>query len=931
MSFRGVKNRAIFIALLAILMTQFTVLASADISGSVIDADGAPVEAIIRVFEENREIAIFRTGSNGVFNVELSPGQYTLTVYADNVETPGFDYLPAVVEVDDGFDGEIVLGFGATLRFEGDFQYIDTENLPLKTSYLVQDEAGNIIESNGFHLEFSDRPSGIYAIPELPIRDIIIPANRAVDVNVSNSILVDSEVVSRGFIVKNIESPRVGGLVEVDIRLYTIPFSQKIADEALDELENRLEEMNGYGFYLVKQEAAHSTGVKYIEDFEIFFDNLDFEHSFDSLKQGYLLITHTNSELVNMYRDARFSVYVLIAFLTVASLVTGYLLFDSIVTQVLSDLIILGSSLVFFYYTYPGSRTIPLMNFVLSAAGFLAVFLGLGVIFPRLFNRRSIDGRVHTRNLITPIFNMAKRSLRRRRIRFILTFISISLLVMSFVTLTSFSEGYGLITGESAPHSGWSGAYIREGDWKIEAPTFILLNDAELNWIAGQPETDYFSSKAENIPMRNPLLELEGQPIYGVIGVSEAEQGFVDIKRTLTSGVLPDGSGVLISDALSEATGLKLDDGFSIGLKEYTITGIFDDAAFRQLKDLDDTAYACDKWVNANPEGETPIWVLEEAEPNEVIIISLNSAIRFPTVGIQRIAIGVNQDYNATDYAERLALERGYLAWSNTGDSYNSYRLGNYFQGKGATLIIPWVIVVLNVVVTMLNSLYERRKEIEILSSVGLNPAQVSSIFVAEAAITGFIAGGLGYLIGLGFYKGLALLNIGLQVHQKVSAIWSLASIGLAISAVVTGAFAALQNSVVITPSLMRRWKIDRTTGGFQDPWKMDMPIKLEQAEVNNYLDFVELHLRDLMDHTTHMTSSIKRVEKGDEKIIEFVYKSVQTTTGNFYTKNTLRVFPKENGEYGAILNSFGESTWVHVVGSLIRRISMDYSTERRV
>ncbi|MFH1179387.1 MAG: carboxypeptidase-like regulatory domain-containing protein, partial [Candidatus Bathyarchaeota archaeon] len=131
MSFRWVKNRAIFIALLAILVTQFTVLVSADISGSVINADGAPVEAMIRVFEENREIAIFRTGSNGVFDVELSPGQYTLTVYADNVETPGFDYLPAVVEVDDGFDDEIVLGFGATLRFEGDFQYIDTENLPL--------------------------------------------------------------------------------------------------------------------------------------------------------------------------------------------------------------------------------------------------------------------------------------------------------------------------------------------------------------------------------------------------------------------------------------------------------------------------------------------------------------------------------------------------------------------------------------------------------------------------------------------------------------------------------------------------------------------------------------------------------------------------------------------------------------------------------
>ena len=310
--------------------------------------------------------------------------------------------------------------------------------------------------------------------------------------------------------------------------------------------------------------------------------------------------------------------------------------------------------------------------------------------------------------------------------------------------------------------------------------------------------------------------------------------------------------------------------------------------------------------------------------------MSIASATRLPVVGIQRIAFSLNQGYNATSFAERLSLERGYLAWANTAKSYNSYRLGNYFQGKGATLIIPWIIVVLNVVVTMLNSLYERRKEIEILSSVGLNPAQVSSIFVAEATITGFIAGGLGYLVGLGFYKGLAILNIGLLVHQKVSAVWSLAAIGLAISAVVTGALAALQNSVVITPSLMRRWKIDRTKGGFQDPWEIDIPIKLERAEVNNYLEFVELRLRDLMDHPTQMTSSIKRADKGEIKTINFVYKSVQTTTGNFYTKNLLSVFPKENGEYGARLDSYGDFDWVHVVGSLVRRISMDYSTERK-
>jgi ABC-type lipoprotein release transport system permease subunit len=921
-----IEHKAIFITLLLLFVAQSTVV-SADIDGVVIDTSDAPVEASIRIIEGTREIAVFTTGGNGAFNIELLPGQYTVIVYADLLETPGADYVPAALEVDGGFEGVVVLTPGSTLRFSGNLQYIDTENLPLKKDYTVQDESGRVIAPNGFPLEFSDKKGSIYSIPELPIRDIIIPAESVVDVNVSSSILVDSNVITRWFLVDDIPALDIGSVTEVDIRRYAIPVSSSIAEDTLEQLERQIEEMDQYGFYLTKQEAVLSSGIRYLEDAEIFYANLDYDDSFDSLKRSYILLSHTNDELINMFRDAKFSVYLLIAFLAVASLVTGYLLFDSIVQQVSSGFGILCASLIFFYYAYPGSRTISVINFILFSLGSFLTFAGFGSVFPRIFRSGGFDGRVHTRNLITPIFNIAKRSLRRRRVRFMLTFISISLLVMSFVTLTSFSEGYGLISGESAPKMGWTGVYIREGNWRPLEQSFILVNDAEMNWILEQPEADFISPKAENTPSRNPVTTVQGQPIFGIIGVTDREESFVDIKETLIAGKLPEEYGVLISEALSESIGSGLDDTLSFGIGEFVVDGIFDDSSFRQLKDLDGTGYTSEKLVNINPEGEMPNYVIEDAEPDEVIILNLGSAVRFPTIGIQRIAIKINPSYNESGFAERLALERGYLSWSNTPEAYSSFRLGNYFQGKGATLIIPWIIVVLNVVVTMLNSLYERRKEIEILSAVGLNPAQVSSIFVAEAAITGFISGGLGYLIGLGFYKGLAVLNVGLLVHQKVSAVWSLASIGLAISAVITGAFAALKNSVVITPSLMRRWQIDRSIGGFQEPWRIDIPIKLEPAEVNNYLDFVESKLQDMTDDYLYVTSLIKRFERGDEKTIEFIYKSVQTSTGTLYTKNTLRVFPLEDGEYGAQLMSLGDSEWSHAVGTLIRRLSMDYST----
>ena len=922
------KSRVFFFALVFSFLFCSSVVAYADIGGTIIDPEGNPLEARVLVLEVNNEVASTQTGVDGVFNVEITPGQYTLIVYSDDPETVGFDYVPAAREVDGEFSGDVQLIYGSSLILIGDFQFVDTENIPLQTTYIVQGDDGEALNPSGFMLQFSDRTINAYVIPGLPVKEVILPADSIVDLNISCSILIGTQIVDRGFFIDDFQSASTGEALEIDVRYYTLPISQSLTDGALDELETRLNEMKQYGFYLARQETALSSGIKYVESSVNLYEDHYFDESFDALKHGFIIFTHTDTELLNMYRDAKLSVYLLIAFLVVASMVTGYLLIDGFLKQTAVDVVILGASLMFFYETYPGSRIIPITSFIITSLGYFAGFLCISLIVPYFFRTTRTDGRVHTRNLIAPIFNIAKRSLRRRRIRFMLTFISITLLVMSFVTLTSFSEGYGIISVEYPSKSGWTGVYIREGSWSQEEPSFILVDNAELNWITDQPETSFISLKAENIPLRTPMLLVEEQPIYGIIGFSETESNFVDLESTLIAGELPKGNGVLIGESLSESTGLNVGDTFSIGLTEYRVDGVLDDQSTRLLKDLDGTSYVPDRWVNISPEGEAPSWVLEPAEPSEVLVMSNEQAQRFPTVGVQRIAIGLNQGYDAAGFAERLALERGYLSWSNTAEAYTSYRLGNYFQGKGAALVIPWVIVVLNVVVTMLNSLYERRKEIEILSSVGLNPAQVSSIFVAEAVITGFIAGGLGYLIGLGFYKSLAILNIGLQVHQKVSAVWSLAAIGLAISAVVTGAFAALRNSVVITPSLMRRWRLDRSTGGFQEPWRIDIPIKLEPSEINSYLDYVESRLRRLMDHTTHVTSSIKRI---DDTGIQFIYKSFQASTGNFYTKNRLLIVQKENGEYSAVLESLGETEWVHVVGSLVRRITMDYSTETRV
>ncbi len=112
--------------------------------------------------------------------------------------------------------------------------------------------------------------------------------------------------------------------------------------------------------------------------------------------------------------------------------------------------------------------------------------------------------------------------------------------------------------------------------------------------------------------------------------------------------------------------------------------GIYRDRELRGMRDLDGFPVMPNKFVNVNPSGEESDIQLFPAEADEIIISD---------------------------------LKRNYIAWASSTEGLYVVRLGTKFHGKGLTLAIPWAIVVLNVVITMLSALYERRNEIGILSS----------------------------------------------------------------------------------------------------------------------------------------------------------------------------------------------------------------------
>jgi hypothetical protein len=931
----------IALVLLVILFTGFLGYSNAEsiINGDVRDESGAPIEgAEVSIYWGNDLQEKVASDRDGAFEFEGEPGNvYTLFTIADREDTPGFDYLPSRSNVSHTQFANIVLRPGGSLVFDGDMQFIDSENLPTSFIYaILEPVTGEAFEVDGLPLIFGSDPDSLTGIMMLGDDLVVVPADAPFEVQVNATVLLDNTVEIRS--IRVFESPTLeagqGGEVSLDIRKYSLPRNIEVLEELVETLMGDLRDMDSMGFYLAVEQGMTESADRFLADASPLLLDGMYVESFDALKLGYIQAYQAQIRLTSMVRDASLSVYTLIVFLTISSTIVAFILANRITAKALGSVILTVVALAILFLTFPGSTMVPIESFLGVGIVSIIVSLTLAVFMPRLMRGRGSDGHLPVRNIVIPIFSIAKRNIRRRKLRFAFTLVSLTVLVMSFVSLTSFSNGYGLVVGKvSGQASPVNSVLIRsQGHTQME-PISIPRREIESGWLDRQLESVAVAPKVENTPtLRAPYI-LGSTSIYGVLGIDPDQETLITpIEDALLEGALPSTSGIVISEALRAELDVGL--GYTLYLNDQPllVEGIIDDGAIRMLKEIDGSSYLPSKLRNTDPMGERPQIVVELCEPSEYVIVHYSTSLSLALTGITRIAVSVGPGNEAEAFAERLALERGYLAWSSSAEGIHLASLGSFFEGKGMPLLVPWAIVVLNVVLTMLNSMFERREEIHILSSVGLNPAQIAAIFMSEAAIVGFAAGGLGYLGGLGVYKGLAFFGLALEVRQKVSAMWSLASIGIAMTAVFIGAYVALRSSVVVTPSLMRRWKLEKRDVKLLESYDMRAPVRFTPDEMRGYADFMIHALRRLETHESRITSSIKAQDLDDGGLkIDFVYKSPGLAAENFYTKNTLLIENSaEEDEMIVRLRSSADREWAYLVGSMIRMISMRWSTTKK-
>jgi len=905
-----------------------------------------PVDnASVKVWRGSSLIAQDRTDAEGLFAVQIPKGNdYILYVYADTPSTPGWDYLPALEEIlssTNDVNLTMELRLGGSVIIDYDIQFLDmTSQVTMYTWEVREPGSGEVMDVNGYRPIYGTSKEIHTPFLGLDTSHLIVPSGIPFEINLNSVITIGGKRVTRSFVIDEPGHLNLsqGDLIHLDVRKYSLQYDKESIDEKKREVEAKTNEMEGMGFHLFleKQKLVEVSLIVNRAKSNLFEGS--YRDSFTEFRRAYIEITDLSKSLNYTFNSATASSFVLMFFLALTSTAIAFLLFENPLRKAVASGGLTALFHIVLHEIYPGAAYIPVETFITFSAFSWCATVVITAVFPRLMKGHTVGGRTPLRNIIVPIFSIAKRGLTRRRFRFMLTLTSITFLVMSFVTLTSFSMGYGLIlkpiSSQPIPVDGViMRAPFSSTEW--ERPSFVPLEATAIDWLRKQSEVEFVALKAENQPSLMPILRLDGRPIYGIIGIKPEEEAQVSgLDRILAEGRYlrdSDKNVILISVDLSEELDIEIDETLQLGDRMVRLIGIFRDERLRELRDLDGETMVPVKLINISPPGEPSDIQSRPVETDEIIICDLETALELPTVFISRVNAILVESESVNDFAVRAALERNYQVKASSEEGLYLARLGTQFQGKGLPLAVPWGIVVLNVVVTMLNSLYERRREIHILSSVGLNPSHIGGIFIAEAMIIGFIGGGMGYLLGLGLYKVLALAGIALEVKQKVSALWCFGALATAMMTVVIGAVLAIKSSVIITPSLMRRWRF-RVGVEVGEPIEMTLPISVHNSMIEDFINYVygilKTHERDPTNRTDRVRMLKEENELGSCWSIMFSYRTAGglSLSGSF---NKL-IAQRSVGEdaYGVKMISTGDKTFIHQTGSLVRLIIMRWSTK---
>ncbi len=526
-------------------------------------------------------------------------------------------------------------------------------------------------------------------------------------------------------------------------------------------------------------------------------------------------------------------------------------------------------------------------------------------------------------------FALGVSNMKKRKIRTTLTSITLILLTFTVLSFTSISTYMRFSRMPRPNEPSYQGALVRDRVWvPIEKSAYEQIY-AEFSDVATVSPRAWLINRVRDRAFHITISipdEYERRAFaLGGLGMTARESDVSRPQQFLTAGewfAPGEKKACILPDAMAEMLGISEDD---VGRREivfmgerYTVKGIFDSAAMRRFRDLDNAALSPADFTGLPPylrqqlgrgrrdPGAATLQTFHHIDMANVVILPYER-VRELGGTIQSVAVVFDEGEDIREHVEDFVSRLAVTLFAGIGDRvtvYSSMEMTS-FAGMG-NLFIPILIASFIVLNTMMGSVYERFKEIGIYSSVGLAPVHIGSLFIAESCVFAILGGIAGYLLGQVVVRVLTGFGVlaGLTLnYSSLAAVFSTMLVMVVV--LLSTLYPAKKASQMAVPDVTRRWVLPDPKG---DHWEFEFPFTISARESVGLFLFLRQYFGSFEEesvghfYTQDTRAASYNTEGGDGYIVSFKCWLAPFDLG-VSQEVEMKAFPAEYGIYEIHMN----------------------------
>ena len=616
----------------------------------------------------------------------------------------------------------------------------------------------------------------------------------------------------------------------------------KTAKDMWTLLQPRIANLEEHGIFNDRIRELQKEGTSALEQAELSLESKSYDRFAEAATRSWALAIRVYDYVEKTQKDVLFGVLFYIALFVPFAFCMERLLFSfaDIHKRIVAFCAILTLLIAVIYKVHPAFELAYSPMVVILAFFIIGLSLMVTLIIFFRFEEEMILLQRQARHLkveeisrwkaFMAAFLLGVSNLRRRRLRTILTCATLIILtftIMSFTSVKSMRLHGRILYKNSAPYRGF---LLKNANWHDLPPESlsILSNAFEREsvvaprvWLESDDRT-----RSINVPVLFGDRTYEAQ---GLVGLSSEEVHVSGLDQILVGGrwfKKKERYSVILPERMAINLGIDPNrpQGSVVMLwgTPFDVVGTFSGKNLQEKLDLDGEPLTPVTFPGEISMAMTEVEMdaLESGEDVQAfqsryqhIGGDLTLIVPYQTLlaaggHFKGIAIRPMSNKKIQTTAEHLVDRFGLILFSGEPGGTYLYHASDTMSYSGVpNIAIPLIISVFIVLNTMIGSVYERKREIGIYTSVGLAPSHVSFLFIAEAMAFAVLSVVLGYLMAQTSASLLAETSLWAGITVNYSSLAGVAAMVLVVLVVLISViYPSNVAAKIAIPDVNRSW-----------------------------------------------------------------------------------------------------------------------------